>query len=534
MLFKIILLGLLGGALVAVPKPAQAKKEKSITLTQIGRYEAGAGGTRAEIAAYDPATKRLFAINAAQFRLDVLDLSTPEQPVPAFPAVPLGSGLLPNSVAIHDGIVAVALQQVDPNKTSPGVVKFFDTDGNFLNQLTVGALPDMLVFSHNGRWLLVANEGEPSSYQVPGSLDNDPEGSVSIIDMRRGAALLTEDDVRTATFDDSIPKRNASSIRIYGPGASLAQDLEPEHIAVSHDSKTAWVTLQENNAIAILDIEKGKFTRLVGLGFKDHFLAGSGLDASDQDLAVDNGSLKDGINIETWPVFGMYQPDGIASYRVGNETYLVMANEGDTRADWAPFNEEVQVGASAYTLDPAVFPNAADLKLPANIGRLVVTNATGNTDNDSEFEKIFVPGARSFSIRKADGTLVFDSGDEFEQKTAQLVPELFNSNGVPTGSGGFNTRSDNKGPEPEGVAIGKVSGRIYAFIGLERTGGIMVYDISDPHRPFFVHYVNTSPTDQSPEGILFIKGEDSPNGKPLLVVSHEVSNTTTIFEIDKN
>ena len=266
--------------------------------------------------------------------------------MPAFPAVPLGSGLLPNSVAIHDGIVAVALQQVDPNKTSPGVVKFFDTDGNFLNQLTVGALPDMLVFSHNGRWLLVANEGEPSSYQVPGSLDNDPEGSVSIIDMRRGAALLTQDDVRTATFDDSIPKRNASSIRIYGPGASLAQDLEPEYIAVSHDSKTAWVTLQENNAIAILDIEKGKFTRLVGLGFKDHFLAGSGLDASDQDLAVDNGSLKDGINIETWPVFGMYQPDGIASYRVGNETYLVMANEGDTRADWAPFNEEVQVGAS--------------------------------------------------------------------------------------------------------------------------------------------------------------------------------------------
>ena len=164
----------------------------------------------------------------------------------------------------------------------------------------------------------------------------------------------------------------------------------------------------------------------------------------------------------------------------------------------------------------------------------MVTNATGNTDNDSEFEKIFVPGARSFSIRKADGTLVFDSGDEFEQKTAQLVPELFNSNGVPTGSGGFNTRSDNKGPEPEGVAIGKVFGRIYAFIGLERTGGIMVYDISDPHRPFFVHYVNTSPTDQSPEGILFIKGEDSPNGKPLLVVSHEVSNTTTIFEIDKN
>ena len=236
----------------------------------------------------------------------------------------------------------------------------------------------------------------------------------------------------------------------------------------------------------------------------------------------------------------MYEADAIASYRVKGETYLVMANEGDTRADWPGFNEEVRVGAvqedtnvPLYVLDPVVFPNAADLKLAANLGRLVVTNATGNTDSDPQFEKIFVPGGRSFSIRRADGSLVFDSGDEFERKTAQLVPDLFNSSGLPTGSNGFDTRSDNKGPEPEGVAIGKVFGRTYAFIGLERTAGIMVYDISDPHAPFFVEYVNTSPTDISPEGILFISEEDSPNGKALLAVSHEISNTTTIFEINK-
>jgi|RhiMetdeSRZDD1v2_1073273.scaffolds.fasta_scaffold150633_1 choice-of-anchor I-like protein len=531
MLFGMMFVALLGGALLAAPNSVQAdKKDKSITLTQIGRYEAGTCTPlctpRAEIAAYDPATQRLFAINANQVRLDVLDISTPSQPVPAFAPVPLGSGLFPNGVAIHEGIVAVALQQADPNKTSPGVVKFFDTDGNFLNQLTVGALPDMLVFSPNGRWLLVANEGEPSTYVEPRSLVTDPEGSVSIIDMRRGAAFLTQDDVRTATFDDSIPMTNASSIRIYGPGATLAQDLEPEYIAVSHNSKTAWVTLQENNAIAILDIEKGVFTRLVGLGFKDHSLPGNGLDASDQDLAVDNGPLKDGINIKNWPVFGMYEPDAIASYRVKGETYLVMANEGDTR-DWPGFNEEVRVGG-AYVLDPAVFPNAADLKLLANLGRLTVTNATGNTDNDNEFEKIFVPGARSFSIRRADGSLVFDSGDQFEQKIAELRPDLFNSDGT---AASFNTRSDNKGPEPEGVAIGKVFGRTYAFMALERAGGIMVYDISDPHGPFFVDYA-TSPPDISPEGIVFISEEDSPNGKPLLAVSHEISNTTTIFEIN--
>ena len=199
-----------------------------------------------------------------------------------------------------------------------------------------------------------------------------------------------------------------------GRGPISPKSSSPEYIAVSHDSETAWVTLQENNAIAILDIEKGKFTRLVGLGFKDHFLREAAWTLAIRTWRSITDHSKTALTSKPGPCSGCINRMGIASYRVGNETYLVMANEGDTRADWAPFNEEVQVGASAYTLDPsAVFPNAADLKLPANIGRLVVTNATGNTDNDSEFEKIFVPGARSFSNRKADGTLVFDSGDEF-------------------------------------------------------------------------------------------------------------------------
>jgi hypothetical protein len=371
----------------------------------------------------------------------------------------------------------------------------------------------VLIFTPNGRRLLVANEGEPNdAYTV------DPEGSVSIIDMTVGAANLTQADVKTATFNDSIPKTNGSTIPIYGPGATLAQDLEPEYIAVSHDSKTAWVTLQENNAIAILDIEAGSFTRLVGLGFKDHSQASNGLDAIDQD---------GGINIANGPVFGIYEPDAIESYRVHGVTYLVMVNEGDTRA-FSGFNEEVRV--NALTLDPTAFPNAAILKQNANLGRLTVTNATGDTDGDGDFDQVLVPGGRSFSIRTAQGELVFDSGDQFEQITAAQVPAAFNSNGT---AATFDTRSDNKGPEPEGIVLGKAFGRTYAFIGLERTAGVMVYDVSDPFKPSFVQYVNTSPDDISPEGLLFIKEEDSPNGKPLLVVSHEISSTTTIFEITK-
>lgn len=251
--------------------------------------------------------------------------------------------------------------------------------------------------------------------------------------MTVGAANLTAADVRTAKFSDAIPKLNPESIRKYGPNATLAQDLEPEYITVSHDSKTAWVTLQENNAIAILDVEKGEFTRLVGLGFKDHSLPGNRLDASDNETNGPSNARKGVINIANWPVFGMYLPDGIASYQVGGQTYLVMANEGDTR-DWPGFNEEIRIGASGYVLDPAVFPTWEALKTEPNLGRLTATRTLGakEVDSDEQFEKIFVPGARSFSIRTADGELIYDSGDAFEEIIKERAPALFN---VPLGDG---------------------------------------------------------------------------------------------------
>lgn len=484
----IVGIGLL--SVMGLPMSVQAADSNSITLKQIGRYSAGVSTApdepRAEIAAYDPASKRLFSINLNLRQLDVLDLSNPESQVLApVQTVPLGGK--PNSVAVHDGIVAVAVE--GPQKTDPGTVKFFNTSGALLNTLTVGALPDMLVSSPNGKWLLVANEGEPNSYNNNPVSSMDPEGSVSVIDMTPGVTSLTQLNVRTAMFSLAIPQENASSIRIYGPNATFAQDIEPEYITVSRNSKTAWVTLQENNAIGILDIPTATFTKLVGLGFKDHSLTGNKLDASDRDApgASNNGI----INIRNWPVFGMYEPDAIASYRVNGDTYLVTANEGDTR-DYPPgFSEEARVGT--LTLDAAAFAaqgypdvttGETGLRNNDNLGRLTVTNVNGakELDTDTEFERLYVPGGRSFSIRRANGTLVYDSGDELEQRTAALLPDLFNSQGnIAT----FDTRSDNKGPEPEGVAIGRVSGKNYAFIGLERIGGVMVYDISKPSSPKF-------------------------------------------------
>lgn len=253
----------------------------------------------------------------------------------------------------------------------------------------------------------------------------------------------------------------------------------------------------------------------------------NGLDASDSDGA---------INITNWPVLGMYQPDALASYEVKGETFIITANEGDGR-DYDGFSEEAEV--KDLVLDPTAFPNAAELQADETLGSLTVTTANGDTDGDGDFDKLYAFGGRSFSIWDTQGNLVYDSGDDFEQITAALLPENFNSDNTENNS--FDSRSDNKGPEPEGVAIGAIDDHIYAFIGLERIGGVMVYDVTNPESPTFIEYVNNrnfegdalagTAGDLGPEGLTFIAAEDSPNGKPLLAVANEVSGTTTLFEI---
>lgn len=501
-----------------------------IVLTQVGSYASGAfnqGG--AEIGAYDPKSNRLFVVNGASRGIDVLDISNPAVPTLLF-AIDLSTfGRGANSVAVKKGEVAVAVEATD--KTDNGRVVFFSTDGQFLGQVKVGALPDMITYTPDGKTVLVANEGEPSGYG-PGHVD--PEGSVSLIDLTRGARSVRQTNVSTASFTGFTSATLDPNIRIFGPGATVAEDLEPEYIAVSHDSKLAWVTLQENNAIAILDIRNARFSQLVGLGFKDHSLSGQALDASDRDGAG-NGPA---VNIANWPVLGMYQPDAIASYRFQGQTYLVTANEGDAR-DWPGLTEEARI--SSLNLDPTAFPNAATLKSNSRLGRLGVTSSRGDTEGDGDFDQLFAFGARSFSIWGAGGQQVFDSGDQFEQITGQAFPLSFNSNNDANNS--FDSRSDNKGPEPEGVAIGELFGRTYAFIVLERIGGIMVYEITDPFSPRFVEYVNPrdfsgnaaagTAGDLGPEGVLFIPASDSPSHQPLLVVTNEVSGTTSIFQISR-
>ena len=492
----------------------------ALGLVKLGGFTHQGGEGSAEITAYDAASKKLFVVNGALASLDVLDLTNPAQPTLlktiTMASLWAGAGAA-NSVAIHQGMVALAVQALD--KTQPGrLIVLRASDYAVLATAVVGALPDMVTFTPDGKTLLLANEGEPNSYGLPESVD--PEGSISVVDVS-GLSLTSSNVVLTAktadfkAFNDQKDALIASGVRIFGPGATVAQDMEPEYITVSADGKTAYVTLQENNAMAIVDIASAKVTAIKPFGYKDHSLTGNGLDVSDKDSAV---------NIKTWPVLGMYLPDAIASYSVAGQTYLITANEGDARADWPGYSEEARVK------DLALSPALAALKSDAQLGRLTVTKSQGAVNG--VYEKLYAYGTRSFSIWNAQGQQVFDSGDQLEQLTKDLPQAKFNASHAGNAQ---DDRSDNKGPEPEGVIVAQFGQKHYAFIGLERVGGVVVYDVSNPTRPVYETYINTrngATGDLGPEGMHFVPADKSPNGKPLLVIGNEISGTTAIYQIN--
>jgi DNA-binding beta-propeller fold protein YncE len=514
------------------PTGPAGTSEVLLDLNLIGRYSSGVfNAGAAEIVAYDATSKRLFVVNSSAVTVDVLNLSNPANPVLLGTIDAQAEGGSANSVAVRNGVLAVAVQGAV--KTDPGKVVFYDANTLArISSVAVGALPDMLAFTPNGEAVVVANEGEPNvGYTI------DPEGSVSVIDVRN---CFVNPPVATAdfqAFNGSLAALRSAGVRIYGPNATVAQDLEPEYIAMAPDSRSARVTLQEANALAVLDLTNVAapvVTRIVALGTKDHSVINNEFDASDRDP-----SGAPSIRIRNWPVRGMYQPDAIAAYSFNGKTYYVTANEGDDRNDFIPGGETARV--SSLTLDPVAFPNAAELQDPAALGRLNVTKFSGDSDGDGDFDRLFALGSRSFSVWTEDGTQLFDSGSQFEQVTARRYPANFNAS---HDSNSLEDRSDNKGPEPEGVVIGQINSRNFAFIGLERIGGVMVYDVTNPQGPRFVQYVNSRDFtkdpetelpvvgDLGPEGLAFVSAADSPSGKPLLIVGNEVSGTTAIYQID--
>jgi len=893
--------------------------DSGLVLTPLGTYATGIyNGAASEVVVYDSETLRAFVVNSAETTIDVLDISDPAAPtlLEQFALGDYGGAI--NSIDLRDGILAAAME--GNKKTAIGSVVFLSVEGEFLAQVEVGYLPDMLTFTPDGNMVIVANEGEPNNdYTV------DPEGSVSILDISSGIEGLTEGDVTHVSFASLNESGVDPLVRIYGPGATIAEDLEPEYVTISPDSSTAYVTLQENNAIAVIDLQSATLTEILPLGFKDYSrplvtqmvdlpvngidpigetLSGQeiqmggfsglwfeGLDEESQTLhflthtdrgpnanpivvdeesprarpfalpdfqpqvlrleldiesgvvtVVDTIGLSDGrgrplsglpnapddreravdllgaeleydplgadfealvvaedgtlwladeyqpalyhfdaegvlidrfvpkgaatgpgrtssttatlpgeladrhpnrgfealaidgailyafmqgpldmrsndgtdapkahlirivaLDIETGetvaqylyepesedagligdaialgngeflvlerdegsgpnahklifhvslasatnlaelrvprdidafsaeelaeigitpvrkqlhadlsangyhshakpeglamvnantlaiindndfgitgalnmatgeleidnvpepstltlvalkstaldtsdrdggilfrnpPLLGMFQPDAIAAYDAGGETFLVTANEGDERS-YKRFDEEIRI--RDLTLDPGIFPDAETLQEKEILGRLRTTTSGTDLDGDGLADVLLTFGTRSFSIWDTQGNLVWDSGNDMERLTAERYPDAFNSDSE---NDTFDERSDDSGPEPEPLEIGVIGDRVYVFVGLERIGGIMVYDVTDPFAPEFITYTNNrnfdgdaeagTAGDLSPEGIAFVPAGESPTGEPLLLVANELSGTTTLYAI---
>lgn len=467
---------------------------KEVATLAIGGGKEGA----AEISAYDSQTKQLFVVNnAAESAIEVVNLSKVDAPA-VVKSLPLADGAA-NSVATHKGMFAVALE--NSNKQANGLVQVYEAKTyKKLASVSVGALPDMIAFSPDGKYIVCANEGEPND-----SYTNDPVGSISVISVADNYSVKTAEFTSLEGQKETLAK---GGFRIFGLNASFAQDIEPEYVTISPDSKTAWVSLQENNGIAKVDLASAQVTAIFPLPFKDYGLAKNAIDVSDKDGKIQFRPQKN--------VYGMPQPDAIDYFEIGGKGYIISANEGDAR-DYEGFSEEVRV--EDIKLDESAFPNAKELMDKKNLGRLKITNTLGDANQDGYFDKLYSYGARSFSIWDAQtGKLVYDSNNKLEtdlHSNSDLYPDK---------------RSDDKGVEPEGVDVGKVGDQTIAFIGLERADAVLTYDISNPKNPVFLQVLKTG---KGPEGVLFISAEKSPNQRSLLVVSAEIDGNVKIFQAGK-
>jgi DNA-binding beta-propeller fold protein YncE len=460
--------------LFALPVAA-APPERPLSFTKLWTHGHTTPGQVSEIPAFDRRTNTVWV--AGVVGVDVLDGETGA----LIEHIDVRGYGLVNSVAIHNGLAAFAIEAGPPDRRRPGVVVFYDTRTRLpiADPVTVGSLPDMLTFTHDGSKLLVANEGTPNAVADTAYTAPDPPGSVSIIDVETRTVIATAGFDNVPQFGDNLR-------------TNVGMDFEPEYIAIEKEDTRAFVTLQEANGIAILDLSLNAFTEIIGLGAKDFSLPGNEFDPKDNDGTVNF------INANAW---GLYMPDGVASYQWRGSTYLVLANEGDFREDNA---DRSAAGSAPYSA-------------PAPLDRLRISN------KDSSPGNLYAAGARSMSIRDVDGTLVYDSGSILDTEA--------HKRGVYD-----NGRSRDKGVEPEGVALLDIRGRTYAFVGLERTTSstIAVFDVTNPYDARFLDMIVT-PGDLSPEGLAAF----AYRGDVYLAIANEVpaigapTAHTTLYRVNQ-
>ena len=505
------------------PSPTNA-----LNLSLLSSFSNGTAGTNsAEIVAFDEDVDRLFIANSIAAKLDIVNFANPSLPVliTSISTTPYGNI---NSVVAHDSIVALAIENINPQLN--GSVVFLDYNGNFLSQVTVGAMPDMITFNKNYTKILTANEGEPNAaYTV------DPEGSVSIVDLTPGIANLTNANVTTiglSAYNGQEATLIAQGIRVFSTSATVAQDLEPEYITISDDNTKAYVGIQEANALLTIDLTNNTIISLAALGYSPYGTgSNNALDASDQSGAIlITGDL---------PIKGAYMPDALSFGTIGGQGYIFTANEGDSR-EFGTVVDANRINSTTFAnLDAVAFPDASILKNSKFLGRLSALKYSGDTDGDGDYDELHVMSGRSFSIRNATtGALVYDSKDLIEQIIANhpTFAAIFNASNS-TGTPSLKNRSDDKGPEIEGIYFQTINGKPYVFLALERIGGVMVFNVENPLSPVYVAYRNNRSTtlsgpDLGAEGIVTIPAAISPNGNDIVILANEVSSTLSIYQVN--
>ena len=538
-----------------VPTGGYENGTAALNLTQIARYSAGqynVDGGVMEIVAYNQATEWAYAINGQSGKLAAIplagltagahveELTGTEIDVKALVEAEDGTFQYGDmtSVAISPDstTLAAALQAQGSNDAGRVALFTCEEDGSLTLEALVetGAQPDMVTFAGDGV-VLTADEGEPR--EGYGEDIADPKGSVTVVDVESQESTVVD-----FTAFDSQRDQLAEAGIVLKKGSTPSVDLEPEYIAVSGGK--AYVTLQENNAIAVLDIDSQTFDGVYSAGFEDHSTTAIDLDKKDDAYAPQTYES----------LLGIRMPDGIAAFTVEGTTYLVTANEGDAR-EWGDEDHGtfyLSEDERDFGEEDVTSPTGGITGEGSGLEGKVVFFKTEDFDG-LDPEKDYVFGGRSFTVFQATENgleEVFTSGDDFEALTAQYVPDYFNSS---NDNAVLDDRSGKKGPEAESVTVGTVDGKTYAFVALERTGGVMVYDVTDPEAITFVNYVNTrdfgtivegseeyedgeldkwvTGGDVAPEGLLFLDAASSPNGEPLLLAACEVSGTVAVYQL---
>lgn len=493
-------------ALAAAAVPAQAGYVGFETVWQFDHDDDDdSGASTSEIVAFDSVLRQVYVSGGAG--VDVLDFDgTLVRGLGGQPAGSDTTALDVTSVAVKNGVVAMAGRFQPAAGNAYGGVRLYGTDGSFIRDIQVTSdspdnLPDTVSFTPDGSRLIVANEGESG------------DGSIGLIDVASGAVTLLGFD----TFD-TAPLRAALKAKgvLLNDGQSLNAQLQPEFVAISKDGSKAFVTIQEQNAVAVVDLVSNSISDIVSAGSVDR--GAVRFDPSDRDGPGNSQSP----NPRTFAnVFSTMEPDQVVWFERNGQKFFAVAGEGDDGIALA--SGFSPISNAAPNLDPTKFPDPASVVQNGNLGRIAKFGK--DTDGDGDFDEIWVTGGRSISIFKEDGTLVWNSGS--------LVEDTL----IAQGNGYFNDgRSDNRGPEPEGVTYGFVGGKPYLFVSIERGASVLMLDISDVANPLLEDFIATDFTAgferlNESEGISFISASESGNGKAYLLISSEAGNFTSLVEL---